>query len=64
MDTSEEKESESNLSDEKASLEVPVVNNSSLEFAEPKIKKTGQILRNTYLQNTSFIKYSHSQKLC
>ena len=44
MDTSEEKESESNLSDEKASLEVPVVNNSSLEFAEPKIKKTGQKL--------------------
>ena len=44
MDTSEEKESESNLSDEKASLEVPAVNNSSLDSAEPKIKKTGQKL--------------------
>jgi len=45
MDTSEEKKSESNLSDKRESLEDPAVNNALIDSAEPKIKNTEQKLK-------------------
>ena len=40
MDASEEKKSEGNLSDEKETLEDPVVNDSLIDSTKPKIKNT------------------------
>ena len=45
MGTSEEKQSESNLSDKRESLEDPAVNNALIDSAEPKIKNTEQKLK-------------------
>ena len=45
MGTSEEKKSESNLSDKRESLEDPAVNNALIDSAEPKIKNTEQKLK-------------------